>query len=206
MSRVDCAPQVEPLVEMYTAEAEEHLLAGSPDFVVDAIDNIDTKVCGVLFQMEFNCVGPRCLHRTTCPAAFENCLLPAGGVHTAEGPVWGCTGVDCVRLWSCSLCSLRSLTLRFPPLLPKVALLAACVQRKIPVLCCAGAGAKADPTRMRICDVAESTSDPLARAVRHRLRAQHGIDRGVQVHRSAGVVPLPELWTQLLQLSSAEAL
>ena len=29
---------------MYTAEAEDALLAGSPDFVVDAIDNIDTKV------------------------------------------------------------------------------------------------------------------------------------------------------------------
>lgn len=29
---------------MYTAEAEEALLAGDPDFVVDAIDNIDTKV------------------------------------------------------------------------------------------------------------------------------------------------------------------
>ena len=29
---------------MYTAKAEDALLAGSPDFVVDAIDNIDTKV------------------------------------------------------------------------------------------------------------------------------------------------------------------
>lgn len=29
---------------MYTAEAEEGLLAGNPDFVLDAIDNIDTKV------------------------------------------------------------------------------------------------------------------------------------------------------------------
>ncbi len=29
---------------MYTAEAEESLLAGKPDFVLDAIDNIDTKV------------------------------------------------------------------------------------------------------------------------------------------------------------------
>ena len=31
-------------VAMYTAEAEEELLAGRPDFVIDAIDNIDTKV------------------------------------------------------------------------------------------------------------------------------------------------------------------
>lgn len=62
----------------------------------------------------------------------------------------------------------------------QVALLAACVRRNIPVLCCAGAGAKADPSRLRFCDVAESTADPLARSVRHRLRQTHGIDRGVQ--------------------------
>lgn len=45
---------------MYTAEAEDALLAGSPDFVVDAIDNIDTKVglscceahlCGVCWRL-----------------------------------------------------------------------------------------------------------------------------------------------------------
>ena len=30
-------------VEMYSAEAEESLLGGNPDFVLDAIDNIDTK-------------------------------------------------------------------------------------------------------------------------------------------------------------------
>ena len=35
--------QVEALAEMYTAEREERLLGGSPDFVLDAIDNIDTK-------------------------------------------------------------------------------------------------------------------------------------------------------------------
>ena len=28
---------------MYKAEAEEHLLGGAPDFVLDAIDNIHTK-------------------------------------------------------------------------------------------------------------------------------------------------------------------
>ena len=36
--------QVEAHVAMYTAEAEEQLLDGGPDFVLDAIDNIDTKV------------------------------------------------------------------------------------------------------------------------------------------------------------------
>ena len=33
-------------MEMYTQEGEEALLAGAPDFVLDAIDNIDTKVGG----------------------------------------------------------------------------------------------------------------------------------------------------------------
>jgi tRNA A37 threonylcarbamoyladenosine dehydratase len=36
--------RVEALAEMYTAEGEEQLLGGNPDFVLDAIDNIDTKV------------------------------------------------------------------------------------------------------------------------------------------------------------------
>ena len=36
--------EVDARVAMYSAEAEEELLAGSPDFVIDAIDNIDTKV------------------------------------------------------------------------------------------------------------------------------------------------------------------
>lgn len=31
---------------MYTAESEEAMLGGQPDFVLDAIDNIDTKVGG----------------------------------------------------------------------------------------------------------------------------------------------------------------
>ena len=36
--------EVECLVQMYTPEAEEQLLGGAPSFVLDAIDNIDTKV------------------------------------------------------------------------------------------------------------------------------------------------------------------
>uniref|UniRef100_A0A1D2A1J0 THIF-type NAD/FAD binding fold domain-containing protein n=2 Tax=Auxenochlorella protothecoides TaxID=3075 RepID=A0A1D2A1J0_AUXPR len=97
--------QIEAVRAMYTEETEEHILAGNPDFVLDAIDNIDTKV----------------------------------------------------------------------------ALLVACRARGIPVLASAGAGAKADPTRLRIVDVAESVADPLARAVRHRLRREHGIADGVPV-------------------------
>ena len=56
------------------------------------------------------------------------------------------------------------------------------------------AGAKADPTRLRLADIAESSVDPLARAVRHRLRRAHGIGSGVPVLLSTekprcGLVP-----------------
>jgi tRNA A37 threonylcarbamoyladenosine dehydratase len=96
---------VEALNRMYDDASEGEVLAGRPDFVIDAIDNIGTKV----------------------------------------------------------------------------SLLAACKRRGLPVLCVAGAGAKADPTRLRFVDVAESAADPLARAVRRRLRQEHGIEAGVTI-------------------------
>lgn len=46
-----------------------------------------------------------------------------------------------------------------------MALLAACVRRGLKVLCATGAGARADPTRIRVADLRESTNDPLSRAV-----------------------------------------
>lgn len=49
------------------------------------------------------------------------------------------------------------------------------------VLSATGAGARADPTRIRIADLRESTNDPLSRSVRHRLRKDHGIDGGIPV-------------------------
>ena len=97
--------RVEALCEMYTDENEEMVLCGRPDYVIDAIDNIDTKV----------------------------------------------------------------------------ALLAACHRRGIPVLCVAGAGAKADPTRLHFLDVSQSSIDPLARSVRYRLRRDYGIASGIRV-------------------------
>ncbi|KAJ1410562.1 Ubiquitin-activating enzyme [Sesbania bispinosa] len=63
----------------------------------------------------------------------------------------------------------------------KVALLAACVRRGLKVLSATGAGARADPTRIRIADLRESTNDPLSRAVRHRLRRDYGIEGGIPV-------------------------
>lgn len=51
---------------------------------------------------------------------------------------------------------------------PQVALVAACHRRGLRVLSVAGAGAKADPTRLKFVDVSESSVDPLARALRTR--------------------------------------
>lgn len=46
-----------------------------------------------------------------------------------------------------------------------MALLAACVRRGLKVLSATGAGARADPTRIRMADLRESTNDPLSRSV-----------------------------------------
>ncbi|KAH0671343.1 hypothetical protein KY285_024217 [Solanum tuberosum] len=96
---------IDAKVILYDSSSEEEILSGHPDFVLDCIDNIDTKV----------------------------------------------------------------------------ALLAACVRRGLEVLSATGAGARADPTRIRVADLRESTNDPLSRAVRHRLRKDHGIDGGIPV-------------------------
>ncbi|CAN1169667.1 tRNA threonylcarbamoyladenosine dehydratase [Linum perenne] len=96
---------VEAKVLLYDESSEEEILSGHPDFVLDCIDNIDTKV----------------------------------------------------------------------------ALLAACARRGLKVLSATGAGARADPSRIRVADLRESTNDPLSRAVRHRLRKYHGIEGGIPV-------------------------
>ncbi len=57
----------------------------------------------------------------------------------------------------------------------KCDLIAACSEAGIPVFSALGTGRKLDPTRLRVCDIFETSGDPLARAVRHELRA-----RGVQ--------------------------
>ena len=97
--------QLETKVAMFEKTVEDELLKGEPDFVVDCIDNVDTKVD----------------------------------------------------------------------------LLAACVRKNINVLASGGAGAKCDPTRIKIVDIRESVVDPLARAVRHRLKQVHGIESGIPV-------------------------
>jgi tRNA A37 threonylcarbamoyladenosine dehydratase len=69
----------------------------------------------------------------------------------------------------------------------KVELLAYCVQNDVKVFSSMGAGAKSDPTRVQIADISATHYDPLARAVRQRLRAT--------LSRSAPSTPPSESFT-----------
>ncbi|KAJ9076668.1 hypothetical protein DSO57_1023993 [Entomophthora muscae] len=62
----------------------------------------------------------------------------------------------------------------------KVELLKYCHDNNIPVVSSMGAGAKADPTRIQISDISETSEDPLARAVRQLLK-KSGIPAGIPV-------------------------
>ncbi|CAG8561750.1 7496_t:CDS:2 [Acaulospora colombiana] len=96
--------KVEPVIELFTKANAPRLLAGNPDFIIDAIDNIDTKLD----------------------------------------------------------------------------LLKYCHDNKLPILSSMGAGAKADPSRVQISDISQTIEDPLARAVRRRLK-KLGVDSGITV-------------------------
>ena len=61
----------------------------------------------------------------------------------------------------------------------KVALLAACRSRGIPVISSMGAACKFDPAQVRVADLFQTRNCPLAKFVRKRLRHQ-GITDGVQ--------------------------
>ncbi|KAJ7052648.1 ubiquitin-protein ligase molybdopterin-converting factor [Mycena amicta] len=68
----------------------------------------------------------------------------------------------------------------------KVDLLHYCHTHKIPVFSSMGAGAKTDPTRIQIADISNTIYDPLARAVRRRLRLL-GVSSGIAVGYSTEV-------------------
>ncbi|KAM3473603.1 hypothetical protein MY8738_008296 [Beauveria namnaoensis] len=62
----------------------------------------------------------------------------------------------------------------------KVALLKYCHDNKLPVISSMGAGCKADPTKIIIGDIGNSTDDGLSRATRRRLKLL-GITKGIPV-------------------------
>ena len=63
---------------------------------------------------------------------------------------------------------------------PKVFLLYHAYQRNIPVVSSMGAGAKMDPSQVRIADISKTCNCALAKAVRKRLRGL-GVNKGIPV-------------------------
>jgi hypothetical protein len=66
---------VDARVAMYTAEAEEDLLSGNPDYVLDAIDNIDTKVWPHILSTVSSC----------CYLLHMPCPWPEGFIPSLAG-------------------------------------------------------------------------------------------------------------------------
>ena len=63
---------------------------------------------------------------------------------------------------------------------PKLYLIKACVENKIPLVSSMGAGARVDPTKVMIADLSKSYNDRLAFRVRKKLR-RWGINKGFPV-------------------------
>lgn len=59
----------------------------------------------------------------------------------------------------------------------KVAMIAHCHERALPIVVAGGAGGKSDPCRIRIDDLARTEQDPLLAKVRAQLRREHGFTR-----------------------------
>ncbi|HCA24158.1 MAG TPA: tRNA cyclic N6-threonylcarbamoyladenosine(37) synthase TcdA [Pseudomonas sp.] len=68
----------------------------------------------------------------------------------------------------------------------KVALIAWCRRRKIPVITTGGAGGQIDPTQITVADLSKTVNDPLAAKARSLLRRDHNFPRA-DSKRSFGV-------------------
>lgn len=73
-------------------------------------------------------------------------------------------------------------------LAPKISLIVNTLQRGYPLVSSMGSGAKLDPSLVRIADIAQSHTCPLARMLRKRLH-QQGVTTGFQVVFSSEAVP-----------------
>jgi tRNA A37 threonylcarbamoyladenosine dehydratase len=58
----------------------------------------------------------------------------------------------------------------------KAHLVASCIRRGLPIVSSMGAAARMDPTQIRVADLAQTSIDPFARALRKILRSVHGIE------------------------------
>ncbi len=73
----------------------------------------------------------------------------------------------------------------------KLHLLATCHREGIPVVSSMGAAAKVDPTQVRVCDLSETHTDPLARVLRKNLGSRYGI----RCERGAGPVGISAVFS-----------
>lgn len=60
----------------------------------------------------------------------------------------------------------------------KVAMIAFCHTRRIPIVVAGAAGGQTDPTRIAVTDLSQTIQDPLLAKVRSMLRRDHGFPRG----------------------------
>lgn len=74
----------------------------------------------------------------------------------------------------------------------KTALIAACVEKRIPVVTCGGAAGKKDPTKILATDLARVNGDDLLAAVRRNLRKSYGFSEGKKFRELKG--KLPKKW------------
>lgn len=101
LQKINPAAKIKPIPQFYNAESSQSIFETTPDYVIDAIDNVTAK---------------------------------------------------------CHL-------------------LAFCRERKIPVITCTGSGGRLDPTAIQVADLAATTVDPLARAIRGILREKYAFSR-----------------------------
>ncbi len=59
----------------------------------------------------------------------------------------------------------------------KAAMIAWCVEQRIPIVTAGGAGGQLDPSRIEIADLSRTVQDPLLAKVRSRLRKEYGFPR-----------------------------
>lgn len=72
----------------------------------------------------------------------------------------------------------------------KANLIAHCAKRNIRVISCMGAGGKADPTRVHVSDLRSASRDPLATAVRQKIRQmgkKEARSEGIKITNGSGV-------------------
>lgn len=62
----------------------------------------------------------------------------------------------------------------------KIALIAWCRAKRLPLVTIGSAGGQTDPTRIAVCDLSRTEQEPLLAKVRKRLRQQHGFPRGTK--------------------------